>query len=100
LKRRKIVCEVYCLSLISPLSVTALVESVNRTHTIISVEEGSAEAGFGSEVIAQLMERGVALSRVKRLGATGIIPAAGPLETNVLPNAKVIFEAIKELCVS
>lgn len=98
-EEEEIVCEAYCLSLISPLHVGALLEGVARTRTIICVEEAGTEAGFGSEVVAQLMERGAPLNKVKRLGAAGTIPA-GPLEAKVLPDARAICEAIKEICAS
>lgn len=94
----EVVSEAYCLSLISPLQVDALFDSVNRTQTLVCVEEGSAEAGFGSEVVAQLVERGVSLRRVRRLGATGIVPAAGPLEAETIPDSRMVCEAIKEIC--
>jgi len=97
-QEEEIISEAYCLSLISPLQVDALSDSVSRTQTLVCVEEGSGEAGFGSEVVAQLVERGVSLRRVRRLGATGIVPAAGSLEMETIPNARTVCEAIKEIC--
>lgn len=95
----ELVSEAYCLSLLSPLHAEVLVEPLNATQTLLCVEEGSSEAGFGGEVVAQLLECGARIRRVRRLGARGILPAAAPAEDASIPNARRICDAIKELCV-
>jgi len=92
------VSEAYCLSLISPLRVDALITPVARTQAVLCVEEGSSEAGFGSEILAQLLECGTPIRKARRLGALGIIPAAVAAEDATIPNARRICDAIKELC--
>ena len=47
--------EVIVLSKISPLDISSIIESVQKSKRIVVVEEGSKEFGIGSEVIAQVL---------------------------------------------
>jgi len=62
-------------------------------------EEGIGTAGFGSEVLARLMETDLSVCRrVKRLSSPGYpIPACAPLERAMLPHAESILAAIRGL---
>jgi 2-oxoisovalerate dehydrogenase E1 component len=81
-----------------PLDTRAIAESVGRTGRLVVVEEGQGFAGFASEVISQLVERGVSGAlRARRVIAAPVpIPTARPLEQAVLPGAASIVRAAQE----
>jgi 2-oxoisovalerate dehydrogenase E1 component len=83
-------------SLISQLPTTIVAASVNRTGRLVVIEEGSAYAGVGSELIAQLAELTDAGFRSKRIAAHPVpIPSAKSLENGVLPDKERIIKEIK-----
>jgi len=49
-------CEVINLRTIRPLDVGTIINSVNKTHRCVTVEEGWPQSGIGSEIAALLME--------------------------------------------
>lgn len=89
-----IIVEVVCPTLIYPLNVTPVLDSVNDSRRLLIVEEGNAFAGWGSEVIAQIMEEAPGiLTSVKRLNMPECpIPCCGLLEKKLLPNVESIIE--------
>ncbi|MBN1185431.1 MAG: hypothetical protein JXB49_24310 [Bacteroidales bacterium] len=93
----EILCEVICPSLINPINIMPVVESVSVTKKILIVEEGPSISSLSSEVLAQLSEQGVQLDKVKRLGYNSIIPSSGILEMKVLPNKETITNALIEI---
>jgi 2-oxoisovalerate dehydrogenase E1 component len=95
----EILAEMICPTQLYPLSPWAAIESLERTHKLLVVEEGHGFAALGAELIAQIHElRPGLLSRCKRLGAPEHpIPSCGPLELEVLPGAKAIVDAIRNL---
>lgn len=56
LEREGISCEVINLRTLKPLDRTTIVESVKKTHRIVTVEEGWGQCGIGAEVSAILNE--------------------------------------------
>ncbi len=93
--------EVIDLRTLRPLDTAAVVESVKKTNRIVSVEEGWAYAGIGSEIAAQIMEHAfdwldAPLSRV--CGADVPLPYAANLERLALPQADTIAAAAKAVC--
>jgi 2-oxoisovalerate dehydrogenase E1 component len=84
-------------SLISSLPVTIIAESVNKTGRLVVIEEGSAYAGIGSELISQLVETMEHSFKVKRIAAHPVpIPSVKSLEHLVLPDKERIIQEIKE----
>ncbi|MEZ5691802.1 MAG: pyruvate dehydrogenase complex E1 component subunit beta [Rickettsiales bacterium] len=93
--------EVIDLRTIRPLDVDTIVESVKKTNRCVSVEEGWAVAGIGSEIAAVIMENAfdyldAPVARVA--GADVPLPYAANLEKLALPQADHIVEAVREVC--
>ena len=92
-----IFCEVICPTLISPLEIRPLRESIAKTNKLITFEEGPTFAAISSEAIASLVESGVTLFKVIRLGNDSVIPCSYDAEESLLPGTNEIINAIKEL---
>jgi len=93
--------EVIDLRTLRPLDTATIVESVKKTNRLVSVEEGWAYAGIGSEIAALMMEQAfdwldAPVSRV--CGADVPLPYAANLERLALPQADTIAEAAKTVC--
>jgi pyruvate dehydrogenase E1 component beta subunit len=93
--------EVINLRSLRPLDVDTIVDSVKKTNRIVTVEEGWAFAGIGSEIAAQMMERAfdwldAPVARVA--GADVPMPYAGNLERLCLPHADQVAEAARQIC--
>lgn len=56
LEKEGISCEVINLRSIRPLDVETIIQSVKKTHHIVTVEAGWPQCGIGSEIAAQMME--------------------------------------------
>lgn len=85
---------------ISPLDIAPIATLAATSGRVLVVEESQAAFGWGAEVVAQLHGRiGQQLvAPVSRLGAAPtVIPAARPLEEQVLPSAAAIETAILDL---
>lgn len=83
-------------SLISSLPVDTIVRSVNRTGRLLVIEEGSAYAGVGAELITQVTEATEEKIRTKRIAAHPVpIPSVKSLEHTVLPDKERILHEIK-----
>jgi 2-oxoisovalerate dehydrogenase E1 component len=93
----EIFCEVICPTLISPVCIDPIVDSIERTRKLLIVEEGSTIAAFGSEVLAGLIEKSITIEKVKRIGNDSIIPAAIEAERELLISSEKIVIAIKEI---
>ena len=90
--------EVIDLRTLRPLDVETIVGSVKKTNRIVSVEEGWAYAGIGSEIAAQMMEQAFDWldAPVKRVTAKDVpLPYAANLERLALPQAADIVAAAK-----
>ncbi len=93
--------EVIDLRSLRPLDTATIVESVKRTNRIVSVEEGWAYSGIGSEIAALMMEQAFDWldAPVHRVcGADVPLPYAANLERLALPQAESIVEAAKAVC--
>jgi pyruvate dehydrogenase E1 component beta subunit len=95
--------EVIDLRTIRPLDKQAIIDSVRKTHRLISVEEGWPTAGIGSEIAAIAMEElfddlDAPVARVT--GKDVPLPYAANLEKLALPTAEDIVFAARELCQS
>lgn len=83
-------------SLISCLPVSIISKSVARTGKLVVIEEGSAYAGIGAELIAQVTEQLDEKIKARRIAALPVpIPSVKSLEHTVLPDKERIIEEIK-----
>jgi pyruvate dehydrogenase E1 component beta subunit len=90
--------EVIDLRSLRPLDIETVVNSVQKTNRIVSVEEGWAYAGIGSEIAAQMMEQAFDYldAPVQRVTAKDVpLPYAANLERMALPQAADIVAAAK-----
>jgi pyruvate dehydrogenase E1 component beta subunit len=92
--------EVIDLRTLRPLDVDTIVASVQKTNRLVSVEEGWAYAGIGSEIAAQMMERAFDYldAPVQRIAAKDVpLPYAANLERLALPQTADIVAAAKSV---
>ena len=96
-------CEVIDLRTISPLDMSTILGSLEKTSRLVTVEEGTRSFGVGAEISARVMDEGFDLldSPVLRIGALDApIPFSPALEKIVLPNAEKITSGVKTLLAS
>jgi pyruvate dehydrogenase E1 component beta subunit len=90
--------EVIDLRTLRPLDIETIVNSVQKTNRIVSVEEGWAYSGIGAEIAAQIMEQAFDYldAPVQRVTAKDVpLPYAANLERLALPQAADIVAAAK-----
>ena len=93
--------EVVDLRTIRPLDVATVVASLKKTNRIVSVEEGWAFAGIGSEIAALAMEHAFDYldAPVARVCAADVpLPYAANLERLALPQPDDVVAAAKAVC--
>jgi pyruvate/2-oxoglutarate/acetoin dehydrogenase E1 component len=93
----EIFTEVVALGRLLPLDLEPVLESVARTHALVTVEEGTLTAGVGAEIAARVQEAAWDDLRgpVRRVAARdGIIPAAATLEDEMLPGVDDVIAAV------
>jgi len=91
--------EIICPTLIYPLDIEPVLESVKVSGRLLVVEEGQLFCGFGSEVLAAVHERcpNVSLG-ARRLGpAQHPIPSSKPAELASLPGVDAILSECVEM---
>ncbi len=96
----EIFTEVIVLGRLLPLDLEPVLESVARTGSLVTLEEGTLTAGVGAEIAARVQsEAWDDLRRpVERIAARdGIIPATRSLEDAVLPGVQDVVRAITAL---
>jgi 2-oxoisovalerate dehydrogenase E1 component len=83
-------------SLISQLPINIILQSVKITGRLLIIEEGSAYAGIGAELLAQVTEQSDSKIKAKRIAALPVpIPSVKSLEQIVLPEKERIIREIK-----
>ena len=92
-----IICEVICPTAIQPLNLQPVLNSVMITRKLLTIEEGSSISGLGSEIVAQILERGILVDSVKKMGCNSFLPSSRDAEQALLPDKENIILAIKEL---
>lgn len=100
LARSGISVEVIDLRTLSPLDTEALVQSVSRTHRAVIAHEAVEVGGVGAEVAARLgsLAFGELKAPIARVACPfAPIPFAPELEAALLPGAKQIEQAVREL---
>lgn len=101
LAQEGIECEVINLRTIRPLDRWTILNSVEKTHRIVSVEEGWPYAGVGSEIAALIMEHGfdeldAPFARVCSKDVP--LPYAANLEKLAIPQVADIVETVRATC--
>lgn len=101
LAKQGIDAEVIDLRTLRPLDKQAIIDSVRKTHRLLSVEEGWPVAGIGSEIAAIAMEElfddlDAPMARVT--GKDVPLPYAANLEKLALPSTADVVAAAKALC--
>jgi len=101
LKSEGIDAEVIDLRTIRPLDKQAIIDSVRKTHRLITVEEGWPTAGIGSEIAAIAMEElfdELDAPVVRITGKDVPMPYAANLEKLALPTVDDIVAAARDIC--
>lgn len=101
LERKGISAEVIDLRTIRPLDKQTIIDSVRKTHRLISVEESWPFAGIGSEIAALAMEElfDELDAPVARVCAKDVpLPYAANLEKLALPNVADVVNAALDIC--
>ncbi|CCQ73943.1 pyruvate dehydrogenase complex E1 component subunit beta [Magnetospira sp. QH-2] len=101
LAEQGIQAEVINLRSIRPLDTATILNSVRKTNRLVSIEEGWAFSGIGSELAAIVMEQAfdwldAPVARV--CGEDVPLPYAANLEALALPRVDQIVEAAKTVC--
>ncbi len=91
--------EVIDLRSIAPMDLGTVRRSVEKTGNLLTVEEQPINQGWGNNVIASLVETGVAFTRPpRRIGLPDYpMPYSPVLEDAVLPSADTIATTIRDL---
>src|SRR6516162_4687405 len=100
LAKQGIDAEVINLRSLRPFDTETIVNSVKKTNRLVSVEEGWAFAGIGSELAAQMMEQAFDWldAPVKRVAGVDVpLPYAANLERMALPQPDTIHKAVREV---
>ena len=99
LEKEGISVEVINLRTLRPLDRNTIINSVKKTHRVVTVEEGWPQCGIGSEIAAIIMETDAfdyLDAPVERItGADVPMPYALPLEKLALPQQEDIITAVK-----
>ncbi|MGQ0745107.1 MAG: alpha-ketoacid dehydrogenase subunit beta [Acidimicrobiales bacterium] len=88
-------CELVVVTQLAPWDPGPVNASVERTRRLVTVEEGTRAAGWGAEVLARAVEHlGPRMTAARRIAAADtVLPAASPLELEVLPGVDDIIKA-------
>lgn len=100
LEKEGISAEVIDLQTIRPLDKEAIIESISKTHRLVSVEEGWPFAGVTAEISAMIMEEAFDEldAPVLRVAGKDVpMPYAENLEKLALPQVSDIVAAVKEV---
>lgn len=91
--------EVLVPTMISPLDIQPIVDSVKKTGRLLVVEEGQGFAGFGAEVIAACVAalKGKVVATARVYAEPHPIPCSRELEKLALPGVAKIRAAISNL---
>jgi pyruvate dehydrogenase E1 component beta subunit len=101
LAKENISAEIIDLRTIRPMDTETLVRSVEKTGRCVVVEEGWAQSGVGSEIVARLMEHAFDYldAPVTRVSGKAVpMPYAANLEKLALPSVAEVVAAAKAVC--
>jgi len=101
LEKKGISCEVINLRSIRPLDTDTIIESVKKTHRLVTVELGWPNYGVGSEILASLVESEgfdyLDANPIRICGADVPMPYAENLENFSQPQVKNVIEMVQRL---
>jgi 2-oxoisovalerate dehydrogenase E1 component len=81
--------------LLHPLETSLIEKSVRQTNRLIVIEDGAIRFGFGAEVLSCLIEKGIPIKDVMRIGAEPVpIPSVSSLEAQVLPTINRVIKSV------
>ncbi|MGA6205549.1 alpha-ketoacid dehydrogenase subunit beta [Nocardia testacea] len=92
--------EVIDLRTLRPLDIATIVESVSRTHRLVTVDEGWGRVGIAAEIAAATAEHAYydLDAPIRRVCTADVpIPYARQLEEAALPSAGDVVEAVQEV---
>ncbi len=95
----EIFTEIVVLAQLLPLDLEPVFESIARTGSLVTVEEGTLTGGIGAEIAACVQERVWRDLRgpIRRVAARdGIVPTARALEDDMLPSRRDVIAAVIE----
>lgn len=88
-------CEIVDLRSLAPLDIDTVCGSVARTGVLVTLEEGQAAGGVGTEVAFRVRER-LGEVRVARIGALAAPVSSNPvLEAACVPDADKVVETVR-----
>ncbi len=95
----EIFIEVIVYSQLIPVDIAPLAASLQKSHRLLVVEEGTRSSGWGAEILASCIEkyRGQFQVADRVASQDSTIPASNQLESEVLPNVDDIINAIKKM---
>jgi 2-oxoisovalerate dehydrogenase E1 component len=97
LGKEEIQMEIVVPSLLAPMPRGQLCRHLLSRERVLVVEEAAAEAGFGAQLGAELLQRGYS-GRFRRVATPCVpIPAARSLEAKVIPGRAEMTAAVLEL---
>lgn len=85
---------------IAPLDMDTILASVHKTGRLLIVDETFMPCGIGAEIAAQVTDRGFddLDAPIRRLnGAQAPTPYSPTLEAAIVPDAKHIMQAVRDL---
>jgi len=100
LKEEDISCEVIDPRTLVPLDKKTILDSVEKTGKLIIVDEGCKTCSVSAEIAAIVAEEGFDYlkKRIMRINTPDVpIPYSPNLEKAIIPNAKIIQQAVKSL---
>ncbi|HKY86553.1 MAG TPA: pyruvate dehydrogenase complex E1 component subunit beta [Pseudorhodoplanes sp.] len=101
LAKKHFMAEVIDLRTLRPLDIDTIVQSVQKTGRLVTVEEGWPQSGIGAEIAARVMERAFDYLDAPVMRVTGKdvpMPYAANLEKLALPSVAEIVDAAKAVC--
>jgi 2-oxoisovalerate dehydrogenase E1 component len=96
----EVFCDVVALGRLHPLDLDPVLESLERSGAVVTVEEGGRTGGVGAEIAARVQEEAWRDLRhpVRRVAAVdGILPSAPLLERAALPGVADVVDAVAAL---
>jgi len=100
LKKEGLEVEVINLRTIRPLDTETILQSIRKTHRLVTVEEGWPQCGIGSEIIAMANELAfddLDAPPERITGADVPMPYAYPLEQKAMVQVENIVNAVKRV---
>jgi pyruvate dehydrogenase E1 component beta subunit len=101
LAKKHLMAEVIDLRTLRPLDIDTIIQSVQKTGRLVTIEEGWPQCGIGAEIAARVMERAFDFLDAPVMRVTGKdvpMPYAANLERLALPSVNEIVDAAKAVC--